>query len=330
MRRRKFLVRFLGAVSVGWPFAVFAQQPSRIWRVGFFYFGSHQAALDTGRLNAFLNGMSELGYVEGKNLVIEARFADGKVDRAAVLGSELVMLKPDVIVATGSPTYRVLRQATTTIPVVITVTVDPVAEDFAVSLAKPGANFTGLTDTATDLGPKQLELLNAVAPRASRVAVLLNPDNTSHHKQLAGIMSAAQKIRKQVLLVEAHTVKEIESGFVTMTREKTDAVIVLSDTFFTDQLHQIATLALKQRLLSVHSIRQFAETGGLMSYGADLTNNFRRAGVYVDKILKGARPGEMPFEQPTRYSLVLNLKTAQAIGLTIPQSVLVRADKVIQ
>lgn len=329
MKRRKFVV-LLGAASLAWPLAVPAQQPGPVRRIGFLYFGSRQSALDTGRYDAFLQGMRELGYVEGKNLALDARFADGKTESVATHVAELVRLKPDVIVATGSPTYRALRHATTTIPVVITVTVDPVAEGLAATLAKPGANFTGLTDTATLLGPKQLELLVEAVPRLSRVAVLVNPDNTSHPAQLTRFMSQAQKISKQVLLIEARTAKEIETGFASITKERADALIFFGDTFFTDRLGEIAGLALKQRLPSAYGIRQFAEAGGLMSYGADLTDNFRRAAVYVDKILKGARAGELPFEQPTRYALTINLKTAKALGLTIPKSLLARADRVIE
>ncbi len=329
MKRRAF-VALLGGASVVWPFAVPAQRPGRVWRIAFLYFGSRQSALDTGRYAAFLKGLAELDYVEGKNLAIEVRFADSKTDRVAALVAELVQLKPDVIVATGSPTYRALHHAATTIPVVVTVTVDPVAEGLAATVARPGGNFTGLTDTATFLGPKQLELLVAAVPRLSRVAVLMNPDNPSHPAQLTRIMSETQKIGKQVLLTEARTTKELETGFVRMAQERADAVIVLSDTFFTGQLRQIASLALKHRLPTTYSLPQFAADGGLMSYGADVTDNFRRVGVYVDKILKGVRPGELPFEQPTRYSLVINLKTARILGLTIPQSTLLRADRVIE
>jgi putative ABC transport system substrate-binding protein len=329
MDRRTFIASAATGV-LAMPLGAFAQAQGRVWRVGFFYTGSRQSALDTGRYNAFVQGMRELGYVDGKNVVIEARFADGKIERAPGLAAELVRLKVDVIVATGSVAYRALQHATTSIPVVITVTNDPVAAGVAASLARPGGNFTGLADTAVDLGPKQLELLRAAVPQLSRVGVLLNPDNVTHPVQMKRVMLAAQKIEVQVVLAEAGTAAEIESGLGSLAQYRVDAVILFADTYFTQQLQQIAQAALKQRLPSIYNLHEYAQVGGLMSYGADLVDNFGRAATYVDKILKGAKPGDLPFEQPTRYSLAINLKTTKALGLTIPQSVLLRADEVIQ
>ncbi len=312
------------------PLRAFAQPAGKVWRIGFFYFGSRQSALDTGRYDAFVKGMRELGYVEGKNVAIESRFADGKIDRAPALAAELVKLKVDVIVATGSVAYRALQHATTSIPVVITVTNDPVTAGMAESLARPGGNFTGLADTAVDLGPKQLELLRTVVPQLSRVGLLLNPDNVTHPAQMKRLILAAQKVGVQVVLAEAGTAAEVDSGFASLVQYRADAVILFADTFFTQQSQQITQAAMKQRLPAVYNLHEYVEVGGLMSYGADLTDNFRRAAIYVDKILKGAKPGELPFEQPARYFLAVNLKTAKALGLTIPQSLLVRADEVIK
>ena len=329
MDRRAFIGSIAGGVLVV-PLGAFAQEQGKVWRIGFFYFGSRQSALDTGRYDAFVQGMHELGYIEGKNIVIETRFGDGKVERVPGLAAELVRLKVDVIVATGSETYSVLRHATTTIPIVVTVTADPVIEGLATSLARPGGNFTGLADTAGEHGPKELELLMATVPKLSRVGVLLNPNNVSHAYQVKVLASAAQRVGVQVVRAEASTVAEIEPGFASLARERADAVILFGDSFFVQQFQEIAQVTLKHRVPSIAWIHDYAQAGGLMSYGADVVDNFRRAATYVDKILKGARPGELPFEQPARYALAINLKTARALGLTIPQSLLLRADEVIQ
>jgi putative tryptophan/tyrosine transport system substrate-binding protein len=330
MDRRTFIAT-AAAGLLAMPLAAFAQQPDKIWRIGFFYFGSRQSSLDTGRYDAFVQGMRELGYVDGKNVIIETRFGDGKIDRLPSLTAELLLLNVDVIVATGSPTYSALRFATTTtIPIVVTVTTDPIIEGLAASLARPGGNFTGLTDTAADLGAKQLELLKATVPQLSRLGVLLNPDNVSHPTQMKRVMLPAQQVGVQVVLAEAGTVADIEPGFAALAQERANAVMLFGDTFFVQQLQQIAQAALKHRMPSIYSIHDYARAGGLMSYGADVVDNFRRAATYVDKILKGAKPSELPFEQPARYLLAINLKTARALGLTIPQPLLLRADEVIQ
>jgi putative ABC transport system substrate-binding protein len=306
-----------------------AQQREQVWRVGFFYFASRQSSLASGRYNAFVQGMRELGYVEGKNLVIEARFGDSDAERLPGLAAELVRSKVDVIVATGSPVYRALRQVNTTIPVVVTVTADPMIEGLAASLARPGGNFTGLSDTATVLGPKHLELLMSVAPRLTRIGVLLNPDNGSHQVQLQGVRLAAQKVGVRVVTSSAAAVADLESGFVSLAREHADALMMFGDTFFTQQLQQIAETAARRRMPSIYLPREYAQAGGLMSYGPDFVDNFRRAATYVDKILKGTKPGELSFQQPTKYLLAINLRTARALGLTVPQTLLLRADEVI-
>ena len=327
--RREFLIA-LGAGVLAVPRGSLAQPQSKGARIGFLYYASRQSGLDTGRYNAFVQGMRELGYVEGTNFIIEARFADGKPERLPALAAELVRLKVDVIVATGTPAYRALQHATTTIPVVITVTFDPVGDGFAASMARPGGNFTGLTLGAADLGPKLLELLKAATPKLSRVAVLVQPGNPAHPQRLVRIMSAAQKIRIQVVLAEAGTVPEIEREFAMMTKERANATIILADGFFLQESRIVAAQALKHRLPSISQLREYAEAGGLMSYGPNSVDNFRRAATYVDKILKGAKPGELPFEEPTRYHLLINRKTALSLSLTIPQALLGQADEVIQ
>jgi len=329
MDRRIFLIA-LGAGVLAVPRSLLAQQQSKVARIGFLYYGSRQTSLDTGRYNAFVQGMRELGYFEGTNFMIEARFADAKPERLPALAAELVRLKVDVIVATGTPVYRALQHATTTIPVVITLTFDPVGDGFAASMARPGGNITGLSVSAADLGPKLLELLKAAAPKLSRVAVLLQPENPAHPQRVIRIMSAAQKVGIQVVLAEAGTVQEIEREFAMMTKERANAAIILADGFFLQESHAIAARALKYRMPSISQLRELVEAGGLMSYGPNSVDKLRRAATYVDKILKGAKPGELPFEQPTRYHLVINRKTAMALGLTIPQALLRQADEIIQ
>ena len=307
-----------------------AQPASKVARVGFFYFGARQPGPGADRYAMFLEGMRDLGYVEGKNLAVEARFAESRSERLPEMLDELLRQKVDVIVATGSPVYRVLQRMTTPVPVVVTVTADPVLEGLAATLARPGGNFTGLSDTAADLSLKQLELLKDIVPKLSRVGVLLNPDNVSHPAQVTRLVLAGQKFGVQVVLAEASTTAQIESGFATLARERAHAVLLFGDTFFAQQLPEIARAALRHRLPSTYIIREYADAGGLMGYGAPIIENFRRAATYVDKILRGATPAQLPFEQPTNYRLAINLKTAKALGLTIPQSVRLRANDIVE
>jgi putative ABC transport system substrate-binding protein len=328
MRRRRFVAAAAGsALVLSLPGG--AQAQAKVWRIGFFYFGSRQSSLDTGRYNGFVQRMRALGYVEGKNITLETRFADGKIDQLPAIAAELVRSNADVIVATGSPVYSALRFATTSIPIVVTVTTDPVIEALAASLARPGGNFTGLTDTAADLGAKQLELLRAAVPQMTRLGVILNPDNVTHPTQLKRVMLPAQKLGLQTVIAEAGAVAEIEPAFAALVQERANAALLFGDTFFVQQLQQIAQAALKYRLASIYLIRDYAEAGGLMSFGPDIVDNFRRAATYVDRILQGAKPAELPFEQPDRYVLAVNLKTAKTLSLTIPQGVLLRADEVV-
>jgi len=323
---------FLGGLATGLALIrrAAAQPQGKVARIGFLYFGSRQSALDSGRYQMFVQGMRELGYIDGTSLLMEARFADGKPENLPALAAELVRLKVDVIVAQGTPSYRALQHATTTIPVVITLTFDPVGDGFAASLARPGGNMTGLALSAADLGPKLLELLKMALPKLSRVAVLLQPGNPAHPQRVIRIMSAAQKSGMQIVLAEAGTTEAIESEFAMMTKQHSNAAIILADGFFLTESRLIAAQALKQRLPSISQLREFTEAGTLMSYGANTVDNFRRAATYVDKILKGAKPGDLPFEQASRYHLVINHKTARTLALTIPPTLLRQADEVIQ
>lgn len=303
-----------------------AQQTSKFWSVGFLYFGSRKSALETGRYDAFLEGMRNLGYAEGKNLSVEGRFADGNTDRLRGLAAELVGLKVDIIVATGGPTVRAAHQATTTVPIVMTVAGDPVVDGFAASLARPGGNITGLSILSGEVTQKYPELLSAAIPGLSRVAVLLNPLNASHPARLKTIQATASQFGQQLLAIEARTVADLERGFGTMTRDRAGAVVVFGDTFFVQQARQIVALALKHRVPSMCPTREFAEVGGFMSYSGEIRDNFRRAATYVDRILKGAKASDLPIEQPTKFEMVINLRTARALGITIPQSLLYRAE----
>jgi putative ABC transport system substrate-binding protein len=309
--------------------AVAQTRQAALPRIVFVYFGTEQSARETGRYPAFVDSMRKLGYDAGRNFVLENRFADDRNDRLPALAAEVVKLKPDVIVATGTPLYRALRYATTSIPVVVTVTQDPVADGLAASLARPGSNFTGLSVTASVLGPKHLEILREAFPRLARVAVLVNPNNVAHPTYFLRIFAEAQKVGVQVSLVEAGSAEEIQAGIGSVA-QRADALIALSDTFFVGQARHIAGQTYKHRLPAIFHDRAFANAGGLFSFGPDLTDNFRNAAGYVDRILRGANPAELPFEQPSIYHLVVNVKSADAFGVRLPPAVMVRAADVIR
>jgi len=327
-KRRNLLVA-LGAATLVAPLAALAQQKNKVWRIGYLDAGSRQLALEA-RIPTFLHGMKELGYVEGKHFVMEYRFADGNNERLSALAGELVQLNADVIVSSGAAASQAVQRTTSTIPIVVAVTPDPVRDGFAMSLAKPGGNITGLSSGIAEVIQKHAELLATVQPRIARIAILLSPTNPGHTALLLNVQVAAQRSGRQVLPVAASSPEEIERGFASMTRNGADAVIVLQDSFFRQQRRQIAGLALKHRLPSSFAQLESSDAGGLFVYSADQIENFRRAAIFVDKILKGAKPGELPFELPTRYQLIINRKTANALGLTIPQELLLRADKVIE
>ena len=329
MNNRRKLVIAIGAGTVTAPFHSFAQQ-GKVWRVGILSTRSRPASLDSEAFGQFMRGMRELGYVEGKNLQVEFRWAEGKYERLPSLAAELVQLKVDVIVAAGAQDIGAAMKATSTIPIVMATSPDPVVSGFAKTLAHPGGNITGLTNFTVDISPKLFEMLQSMAPKLSRVAVLMNPVNSSHVGVLKSIESAAQKTGVKVLRVEAGTAAEIEQAFSTMVQAKANGVLVPRDGFFIQQVGQIATLAAKHRLPSISGYRQYAEAGGLMSYGQSTTESFHRAATYVDKIFKGAKPGDLPIEQPTTFELFINGRTAKALGLNIPQSLRISADKVIE
>jgi putative ABC transport system substrate-binding protein len=328
MDRRTFIGSAAGGL-LAVPLAAFAQHQGKVWRVGFLI-ARRLAPGDTDYYRAFPQGMRELGYVEGRDLVIEWRSADGKFERLPDLAAELIQLKVDVIVTAGTAATSAAQKATTTVPIVMGTTNDAVIGGFVKSLARPGGNITGISNLTVDISAKELEILLSIVPTLSRVAVLVNPGNSSHATIVQSVQTAALKTDVKILPVEARTPQEIENGFSTMTQQNAGAVFVALDAFLIQQGRQIAELATRYRMPSVFAIREHVEVGGLLSYGPNLSDNYRRAATYVDKILKGAKPGDLPIEQPTKFELVINLKTAKALGLTIPQSLLLRADEVIQ
>jgi putative ABC transport system substrate-binding protein len=332
MDRRAFLAR-TGAVLLAAPFAAEAQQAGKVARIGFLVTGSLESREARAILDAFRQGLRERGYVEGQNIVIEYRSADGKIERLPGLAIELVRLKVDLIIAGNTPMARAAQQATTSIPIVGSVMGDPVGDGLVASLARPGGNITGLTFLGPELVPKRLGLLKEALPRVSRVAALWHPGSFGDRTirdMLKETEAAARTLGVQLQLVEVRGPDDFDRAFSTMTKERTEALVQVPSTMLFNERRHIVALVTKHRLPSMFHAREFVELGGLISYGASITDLYRRAATYVDKILKGARPADLPVEQPTKFELVINLKTAKALGLTIPQSLLLRADEVIQ
>ena len=330
MNTRRKLIAALGAGTLTAPLTALAQAQSKVRRIAYLDYGSRQSMIDAGRMTALMQGLAGFGYVEGRNFVFDARFAEGKVERADALAAELVAQKPDLILAAGTPTSRALKRATSTIPIVVITTADPVADGLAATLARPGGNITGMSTGGGETVQKLVELLLVAVPKIKRVAVLTNPANSRSADDLAQVLSALRKTNREALPLRARTLEEIEQAFAAMTRERAEGVVIPLDGFMLQQRAQIAALALKARLPSIYPTPAYAEAGGLLTYGADLRDNFRRAAIFVDKIFKGAKPGDLPFEQPTRYALVLNRKTAGALGIKVSNELLLRADRVIE
>jgi putative ABC transport system substrate-binding protein len=274
--------------------------------------------------------LRELGYVEGQNILIEYRWAEGKYERFPALIAELIALKVDLIVAAGTPASLAVKKATTSVPLVMVAVGDPVATGLVASLGRPGGNITGLTSIAEALEGKRLELLREVIPKLSHVAVFWNPVNPVFKRALDELQAAAAVLRMKVLSLGVRTPEELDAAFAAIVRERPGALLVLADRLFLHHRARIMDFAAKHRLPGVHAYRELVEAGGLMSYGPSYAGMHRRAAYFVDRILKGAKPGDLPVEQPTKFELVINLKTAKALGLTIPPSLLGRADEVIQ
>ncbi len=305
-----------------------AQQPAKVPRIGFL--ATTPLSANLARIEAFRQGLRELSYVEGKNIVIEWRSAEGKADRLPALLDELVRLKVDVIVTAGPATTRAAKEATSTIPIVMAQVGDPVGSGFVASLARPGGNITGLSTLAPELSGKRLELLKEVVPRLARVAVFGTSTNPDTAQSLKEIELAAGAFKVQLQYLDVLDPKDIETAFRAASKGRAGAVLMLGNPVATSQRTQITDLAVKNRLPAIYDRPEFVEDGGLMTYGVSQNDLFRRAATYVDKILKGRKPADLPVEQPTKFELIINLKAAKQIGLTIPPSVLARADKVIK
>jgi putative ABC transport system substrate-binding protein len=305
-----------------------AQQPVKVPRVGYLSGGSLSTL--AARIDAFRQGLRELGYIEGKNIAIEWRESKGDFDRVRELADELVRLKMDVIVSPGPAVTRPLKQATSTIPIVMAQDTDPVGSGFVVSLARPGGNITGLAALAPEMGGKQLELLKEVAPRLSRVAILGNSNNPGDAQALRETVIAAGTVDVYLRYLDVLDPKEIESKFTTANKGHADAVLVLGNPILNAYRKRIVELAVKHRLPTAYTRPEYIDEGGLMYYGTNYNDLFRRAAGYVDKILKGAKPADLPVEQPTKFELIVNLQAAKQIGLTIPNKVLAKADRVIR
>ncbi len=326
--RRTFLAS-AGAALLAAPLTAAAQQPGRVFRIGILanVSGPEGASL----WGAFIQGLRDLGYVEGQNVTIERVSSEGKYERLPELAAELVRRKVDVIVVPAQQNAMAARKVSRTIPIVMASAGDPVADGLVASLARPGGNVTGLSGlVGPEIGGKRLGLLKEAVPRVFRMAFLFNPGNPPSAAFLAETKTAARLLKVRLQILEVREPGEIDGAFTVMARDRVDSLLVLNDGMFLNHRTQIAALAAKQRLPTMCGQREYVDAGGLMSYAASGRDNFRRAATYVDKILKGAKPGDLPIEQPTKFELVINLKTAKALGLTIPQTLLGRADEVIQ
>ena len=327
LKRRRWL---LAAAALACSRGVSAQVRTAKHRVGFLYTGSRQSALDTGRYGAFLTGMRELGYVEGRDFVLDSRFADGDLAQIRALAKALVEARAEVVITSGTIGARTLRDVSNTVPVVVAVGFDPVREGLAASLARPGGNITGLSALLEDVFTKHVEMLKEAIPGLARLAVLMTPSFTEHPPIYRRIREAAAKLNLQVVEVSASSAAEIEPALVAAARERAQAMIILGNALYVQRFREIGSLAIQHHLGTIYSGRELPEAGGLMSYGPDFRDNYRRAASFVDRIFRGARPGDLPFEQPTRLELVLNLRTAKALGLAIPRKLVLQADSLIE
>jgi ABC-type uncharacterized transport system substrate-binding protein len=326
VKRREFITLLGGAVA-SWPLAARAQQAVKVARIGHLRHGT--AAANADRVAALRAGLRQLDYVEGKNLAIEFRWAES-VDQLPQFAAELVRMNVDVIFAPSSTEVEPARQATRTIPIVFAAHADPVGIGHVASLPRPGGNITGLTMVMTDLAAKELEILKEAIPQATRIGVLWNPTTPSHPPAIAAVKGAGEKLGVSLWLAPARTAEDFDAALASMIAERVGAFLVLGSPLVVSARARLAELALKYRLPSMFAIREPVEAGGLMSYAADLNDLTRRAAAYIDKILKGAKPADLPVEQASKYELVVNLKTAKAIGLEIPPTLLARADEVIE
>ena len=330
MRRREFIT-LLGGVGISWPLAAGAQQlTSTTHRVGILIPESVPTAEALGLLNAFRQGLKETGWVEGQNIAFEYRSADGKEDVLPKIAAELVQLQLDAILAEGTPAIRAAKGATQSIPIVMAVSNDPVASGFIASLNRPGGNVTGLSVQSSELAGKRLQLLTELVPRLAGLAVLANPTNPSHALAVQQMQIAAQSFGIRVHVVEAPAPEKLDSAFAMVAAMRADALVALPDGMLFGQYPRIVALTAASHLPALFPEKEVVKAGGLMSYGPSVPASFRRAAAYVDKIMRGASPAELPVEQPTKFEFVINLQTAKALGITVPASLLATADEVIE
>jgi putative tryptophan/tyrosine transport system substrate-binding protein len=331
MKRREFIT-LLGGAAAAWPLAA-RVQAAKVARIGYLITGALESPETRINRDAFRQGLDELGYIEGRNIVIEYRAADGKIERLPGLATELVGLNVDLIVALSTPAGRAAQQATSTIPIVVTAMGDPVRDGLVASLARPGGNITGTTFLGPELVPKRLSFLRELLPTISRVAVLWHPGAFSEStigEMLNEVAQAARTLDQQLQLVEVRSADEFDHAFTTMVRARAEALFQFPSTMLFNERRRIVDLAARHRLPAMFNAREFVQVGGLIAYGANLAELNRRAAAYVDKILKGAKPSDLPVEQPTKFELFINLKTAKTLGLTVPPALLVAADEVIE
>jgi putative tryptophan/tyrosine transport system substrate-binding protein len=327
MERREFIT-LLGGAAVAWPLAARAQQSGRVYRIG--VLETSPAASNTANFDALRKGLRELGYVEGQNLVLDYRSADGRPERFPQLVAELLRLNVDLIVTRGTPAVMAAKNATETIPVVMAASGEPVRTGVVAGLARPGGNVTGLSALTTELVAKRLELMRETVAGIRRIAFLQNIGNPTAPSQWEEFKTAAPSLGLEVQLLDVRKPEDIERAFDTAIAQRADAILVGNDTVTLANRRQVVELAAKHRLLAMYHAREFVDAGGLMTYGVSYPDLYRRAATFVDKIFKGAKPADLPVEQPTKFELVLNLKAAKALGLDVPATVLARADEVIE
>jgi putative ABC transport system substrate-binding protein len=325
MKRRQFIMLVGGAAA--WPLAARAQQPA-MPVVGYLFIGS--AGSYANQVVAFRQGLGETGYVEGRNVAIEFRWAQDRYDRLPALAAELVGRQVAVIAAFGPPAALAAKAATSTIPIVFSTGADPVAIGLVASLNRPGGNVTGVTSLSVEVGPKMLELLRELIPAAMNIAVLVNPTNPITEQLLRDLQAAARTTGQHILVLSASSEAEIDAAFATVAQSRADAVVIGGDGFFLGRSEQLAALTVRNAVPAISGSREFAAAGGLMSYGGSSTENLRQVGVFTGRILKGEKPADLPVQQATKIELVINLKTAKALGLTFPITLLGRADEVIE
>jgi len=327
MMKRRVFITLLGCAAA-WPLAARAQQAGKVYRIGVLEMTS--ATLNVANVYALRAGLRQLGYFEGQNLVIEYRSADGRDDRFPGLARELLALKVDVIVTRGTPAAKAVKNATSTVPVVMTASGDPVGVGLVTSLARPGGNITGLSAIVGELSPKRLELIREIVPGLARIAVLANTSNDAVRRDWARIETAARSLGVQSQLLDLRESDALGPTFDDASARRADALVVVIDAITQANQQRIVDLAMKHRLPAIYSSREFVDAGGLISYGVSYPDLYRRAATYVDKILKGTKPADLPVVQPTKFELVINLKTAKALGIEVPPSLLALADGVIE